>query len=311
MAYALLWYIWPDSVRWFQIVMGFGGLLAGGLLVGLLRATGRSPTRVLIYLWSPLLIFETAHAAHVDGLVLPLLVGVWWARVRERDGLAGALLGLATAIKLYPVILLPALWRLSHPQGRWRLPLAFLAPLAASYLPYWFSSGTQVIGFLPHYFTERFNLGLAGWLIPLLTHFGINPDRGVFWLTFAVLAIHTGWMVWRPAPDAETAVRRCIWLIGSFTLLTQNLFSWYMLWLLPLLALFLRPGSFWGLRFDAWTGWWLFCGLIMLSYTFFIDWRPVPAAIWTQFLPLYLFLLIDLVRQLKTLYFQPLTQPEA
>jgi hypothetical protein len=310
MAYALLWRIWPDSVRWFQIVMGLGGILAGGMLVGLLRATGRSPTRVLIYLWSPLLIFETAHAAHVDGLVLPLLVGVWWARVRERDGLAGVLLGLATAIKFYPVILLPALWRPSHSQGRWQLPLAFLATVAVSYLPYWFSSGAQVIGFLPHYFSESFNLGLAGWLIPLFTRFGVDSNQGIFWLTFAGLAISAAWLVWRPAPDGQTAVRRCIWLIGVFSLLTQNLFSWYMLWLLPLLALFLQPGAFGGLRFDAWTGWWLFCGLIMLSYTFFIDWRPVPAAGWAQFLPLYVFLLIDLARQFRRLNYQPLNQPE-
>ena len=116
-AYALLWRIIPDNVRWFQIVMASGGLLAGILLVGLLRDLGRSSLRVLIYLWSPLLAFETAHAAHVDGLVLPFLVGAWWARVRERDGLVGFLLGVATAMKFYPALLLPFLWRPRHPHG--------------------------------------------------------------------------------------------------------------------------------------------------------------------------------------------------
>ena len=41
--------------------------------------------------------------------MLPLLVGAWWARARSRDVLVGVLLGLATAAKLYPAILLPAL----------------------------------------------------------------------------------------------------------------------------------------------------------------------------------------------------------
>ena len=41
----LLWRIWPDSVRWFQIVMAGGGLLAGLLLVGLLRDLGRPRRR--------------------------------------------------------------------------------------------------------------------------------------------------------------------------------------------------------------------------------------------------------------------------
>jgi alpha-1,6-mannosyltransferase len=299
LAYALAWRIRPDSVRWFQMVMALGGLLAGGLLAGLLRAMGRSAARVLIYLWSPLLAFETAHAAHVDGLMLPLLVGAWWARVRERDGLVGVLLGLATAIKVYPAILLPALWRPRHAQGRWRLPLAFALTLAACYTPYVIVSGTQVLGYLPNYFRERFNMGLAGQLIPRFIQRGIDPNQGMFFLTAAVLAILGVWMLLRPAHNGEEAVRRCVWLIGAFTLLTQNLFSWYMLWLLPLIALFLQPGRLLGLRADAWTGWWLFCGLVALSYTFFIDWRPVRAALRAQFLPLYAFLIADVVARMS------------
>jgi hypothetical protein len=303
MAFALLWRIWPDSVRWFQVAMATGGLVAGGLLVGLLRALGRPPARVLIYLWSPLLAFETAHAAHVDGLVLPLLVGAWWARTQERDGIVGILLGLATATKFYPALLLPALWRPNHPQGRWRLLLAFVVTITVCYVPYLITSGIQVIGFLPKYFGERFNMGLAGLLIPLFTDIGVDLNRGNFVLTLGVLAVIGLAMVLRPAADGETAVRRCVWLIGAFTLLTQNLFSWYMLWLLPLLALFLRPGQLLGLRADAWTGWWLFCGLVALSYTFFIRWRPVPLASWAQFVPLYAFLGVDLARRLYDLGF--------
>jgi hypothetical protein len=293
LAYALLWRIAPDSVRWFQAVMATGGLLAGGLLVGLLRALGRSPARVLIYLWSPLLAFETAHAAHVDGLVLPLLVGAWWARVREQDGLAGLLLGLATALKLYPILLLPALWRPRHSRGRWQMPLGFALGLGASYLPYVWTNGSQVLGYLPRYFGERFNMGLASQLIPQLERLGLDPDLGILALTLGVLALLGLVMVLRPAASGETAVRRCIWLVGAYTLLTQNLFSWYLLWLLPLVALFVRPGRLLGLRADAWTGWWLFCGLVALSYTFFIRWRPVPAALWVQFVPLYGLLLWD------------------
>jgi alpha-1,6-mannosyltransferase len=300
LTYALLWRIRPDSVRWTQIAVALGGLLAGGLLVGLLRAVGRSTARVLIFLWSPLLVFETAHAGHVDGLILPLLVGAWWARVRERDGLVGVLLGLATAIKFYPAILLPALWRPRHSRGRWQLPLAFLLTLALCYLPYVVVSGKEAIGYLPNYFRERFNMGLAGELVPRFVRWGIDPHQGMFVLTAGVLIILGMWMVLRPANDGEEAVRRCVWLIGAFTILTQNLFSWYMLWLLPLIAIFLQPGRLLGLRADAWTGWWLFCGLVALSYTFFINWRPVRVALWVQFVPLYAFLILDAFSMLRT-----------
>jgi hypothetical protein len=300
MTYALLWRIWPDSVRWFQIVVAASGLAAGGLLLGLLRALGRSPARALIYLWSPLLAYETAHAAHVDGLILPLLVGAWWARVKERDTLVGILLGLATAMKFYPALLLPALWRPQHPTGRWRLPLSFGLTIMASYLPYLLVNGSEVIGFLPKYLREQFNLGpLVGLIQTLLAALDLDYRQGVVWLLLGILALIGLMMVLWPAKDGQTALRRCLWLIGAYTLLTHNLFSWYLLWLLPLLALFIQPGRLFGFRADAWTGWWLFSGLIALSYTFFIAWKLIPAAQWAQFLPLYTVLAVDLARRLK------------
>jgi hypothetical protein len=170
--------------------------------------------------------------------------------------------------------------------------------LGACYLPYVLTSSSKVIGYLPQYFGERFNMGLAGILIPKLQGLGIEPDRGLLILTLGVLGVIGLLMVLRPATDGETAVRRSIWLMGAFTLLTQNLFSWYMLWLLPLVALFVQPGRLAGLRADGWTGWWLFCGLVGLSYTFFIRWRPVPVALWAQFVPLYALLLWDVGRSL-------------
>jgi hypothetical protein len=253
----------------------------------------------LIFLWSPLLAFETAHSAHVDGLILPLLVGAWWARVKERDGLVGLLLGLATAMKFYPALLLPALWRPNHASGRWRMPVVYLATLAVCYIPYLITTGGQVIGYLPRYFKEQFNLGLAGMLKPVLAYLGIEPRQGMMGLLVVVLLVLGLFMVIHPARTGEAAVRRSIWVLGAFLILTYNLFPWYLLCLLPLVALFLSPGqSAAGLRMDAWTGWWLFSGAVALSYVFFIKWRVVPWVQWVEFLPLYFFLLIDLIRRL-------------
>jgi len=106
LVFAAAWRIWPDNVHWFQAIMVSADLLAGGLLLFLLRALGRSPLAVLIYLWNPLVIFEVAHAAHADALVLPLLVAALLARVKGRPALTGVLLGLAAAEGL-KVSLLP------------------------------------------------------------------------------------------------------------------------------------------------------------------------------------------------------------
>jgi len=308
LAYAAIWRIWPDNVHWYQAVMAAGDLLAGILLFFLLRELGRSELAVLIYLWSPLVIFETAHSAHVDGLVLPLIVGAWLARARGRDGLTGLLLGAATGIKLYPVLLLPILWRLRDSQGRFRLavstPLAFLAAFALPYLPY-LSAGKGVLGYLPVYFQEQFNPGLAYFVSEWTRKLGGDPEQILLLLlAAALLAIYVIAFL-RPERSMESTVRRCIWPIGAFALLTRNLFPWYMLWLVPLVAIFLKPGEQLSqsspnrLYLNSWTGWWLFSGLVVLAYTFFIDWKPVPWASWIQYLPLYGFLGLDLARWLR------------
>jgi hypothetical protein len=315
LSYFLLWRIWPDNVHWFQAAMAAGGLLAGILLVGLLKDLGYSPVRVLIFLWSPLLVFETAHAAHIDGFVLPLLVGAWWARAREKDALTGFLLGAATAMKFYPALLLPFLWRPQASKGRWIMPLMFATAILVFYAPYAVSSETSVLGYLPHYFKETFNISP---LVSFMNHFldgvHLNLPYRLIGLSLSTILVIAIWCVFHPTPDAGTALRRCIWPIGIVTLLSQDLFPWYMLWLLPLIAIFLQPSSIkieiLALpRLDAWMGWWLFCGLVGLSYTFFIKWKPVDIAIQVEFVPLYLSLIIHLVSMLwkkLSLRFEPL-----
>ena len=300
-AYFLLWRIWPDNVHWFQAAMEAGSLLAGILLIGLLSDLGYSPARALIFLWSPLLVFETAHAAHVDGLVLPFLVGAWWARVRNKDVLTGFLLAIATAMKFYPALLLPFLWRLQDGKGRWITPLTFAMAIGLFYAPYVLTSETSVLGYLPHYFRETFNISpLVSMLNRVLDGIHLNIPYRLLGLSMGGILVSAIWCVLQPAPDAEMALRRCIWPIGIVTLLSQDLFAWYMLWLLPLIAVFLQSSNIkWKMftlpKMDAWVGWWLFCGLVGLSYTFFIKWKPVSSAIQVEFIPLYLILFINLI----------------
>lgn len=311
LAYAALWRIWPDNIHWFQTVMAAGDLLAGTVLVALLRALRQNPLTVLIYLWSPLVIVETAHSAHVDGLVLPLLVGAWLSRVKGRDGLTGLLLGVATALKLYPILLLPILWRAHDAQGRFRpalsTPLAFLAGFLIPYLPY-LSARAGVIGYLPNYFQEQSNPGLAFFISLLAKKMGGNPEQVILFLLFVTLVvIYFALFYLRPPANSMSTIRLCIWPIGAFTLLTQNLFPWYMLWLVPLLAIFLPASassartSVGGFPVSSWTGWWLFCCLISLSYPFFVPQGMLILRVLVsliQFVPLYVFLIYDFLRWL-------------
>lgn len=172
------------------------------------------------------------------------------------------------------------------------MPLMFATAIFIFYAPYVLTSETSVLGYLSHYFKETFNIGPV---VSLLNHFRdgfhLSLPYRLIGLSLSTILAAASWCIFHPAPDAQTALRRCIWPIGIVTLFSQDLFPWYMLWLLPLIAIFLQPSSikikiFTLPKLDAWTGWWLFCGLVGLSYTFFIKWRPVNIAIQLEFLPL-------------------------
>jgi hypothetical protein len=280
-------------------------LMGAVLLMRLLRFFNQPPERILIYLWSPLLVFEVAHAGHVDGLMLPLLIAAFWARVKERHWLLGICLGAATLVKFFPALLLPALLpvgQVGNLSFRMRPALkmltAFGFTLALGYAPYLLWGG-GVIGFLPKYFDENFNLGLARILFDIAQRYTISGAALANAVTFGGLAVLGLAFVLRPAASGRAALLRCVWLVGWFTFFTQNLFAWYALWLLPLVMLFVEPGKLLGFKLAPMSAWLIFTGTAALSYMFFVKWRVVPWAQAAEYWPLYALLLLSLVPHMR------------
>jgi len=293
LAFAAVWRVVGDSVTGFKAVFVLAEMVGALFLVGLLRALNQRPDRVLLYLWSPLLVFEVAQAGHIDALLLPLLIVALWARVKDRPGLLGLALGAATLVKLFPILLLPALLPIG-PGTTWTTRLrpaalmlaAFGVTVGAGYLPYLLQPGAP-IGFLPQYFGENFNLGLARLLFDLAPRLGWPAAPLANVVTFGGLLVLGLIFALRPAADARAALWRCVWLIGWFTLWTQNLFAWYMLWLLPLLVVFLEPGRWFGLRLAPASAWLVFTVTVAFSYLFFIRWQvSLPGQV-AEYAPLY------------------------
>ena len=294
LTFAIVWRLFPDSITGIKLVMVAATLLAGALLMRVLVRLGQNPMRALIFLWSPLLIFEVAHSAHVDALYLPLILGALLLRLSSpsdrislRHEIAiGALIGLATLTKLYPLILLPALW--SVRRASWRdwllsfcLPLATMITIGLGYALY-IAPGVDTLGFLPSYSREFFNIAP----IPLGLIYLAQAHNIAFYLPSSVLfplliVLVSLFFVIRPAASGRTAVLRAAWPIMIYLLVTINLFSWYVLWLLPFIAMTLS-------RFDfSAIGWWLFSGLVVLSYTLFITGYAQDWAAWVEFIPVY------------------------
>jgi alpha-1,6-mannosyltransferase len=135
-----------ESVTAMKVTMVAFEAVTFAFLARLLAIEGLPSTRVIVYAWHPLPLWEFAGSGHIDAVLIAFCAGALWAARRGRDGLAGLFLAGATLTKFYPVVLLPALYR----RWDWKLPAAFALAIIIGYLPF-ITAGSQVLGFLPGY----------------------------------------------------------------------------------------------------------------------------------------------------------------
>ncbi|HEU4369515.1 MAG TPA: glycosyltransferase 87 family protein [Methylomirabilota bacterium] len=280
--FALVAAVAPGSlVGWRLFLLGCE-IVTGGLLLRLLRRMSRPPTAVILYAWAPLVIYEGVQAAHVDVAFLPpLLLALLW-RQGGRMTAAGLALGAAILIKLYPAVLLVAWWR----RREWRLPVACLAALAAGYVPYAWPVGLGVLGFLPEYFSssgEDFNVGLRALLTAAIPTGGDRVlgevVRGLTMLVlFGLLARVLIAIRRRLREDADGVFAAGFAAVAAYLVLVPTaLHAWYVVWMVPFLAVRPAPGWLW------------FTGAVALSYLDYA-WKPAlfPAWAWAlEFPPLW------------------------
>jgi alpha-1,6-mannosyltransferase len=284
-AEALYWAVTavvPDSMAaWRLFLVGCEGLTLA-LLIDLLRRLGRPVGAVVLYAWAPLAVFESAQGGHVDFALLPLLLLALRLRQEERMGWAGAALGLAVLIKLYPAVLLPAWWR----RGDWRLPAMLVLVVAAGYLGYLPGAGGHVLGFLPEYFvarTEDHNIGLRALLTYGLGLAGDGPRAAAMVLLFALLAVVLLWIGRTTPDDAAGACRAAALSVAAYLLLVPTaMHPWYVVWLIPFLCVW------------PWPAWVHFSGAVVLSYvSYVVAPAPIPWWAWlSQYGPLYALLAV-------------------
>ncbi|MEO2088853.1 MAG: glycosyltransferase 87 family protein, partial [Gemmataceae bacterium] len=157
---------------------------------------------------------------------------------RRRPLLAALLLGLATALKLYPLVVAPILLRTAAGSVREavRWSAAFAAPLVASYLPMLLTDGVQgVLG--PFQFqmsrpAEQWWI-FYGRVIPA----GLALAGGLSSVFRAVVLLAVvGGMALRRPPDVESVLRRCAVAVLLFLIMKLKLHAFLALILVSLLT---------------------------------------------------------------------------
>ncbi|WP_063770228.1 glycosyltransferase 87 family protein [Streptacidiphilus melanogenes] len=234
----------PVAEIWFLLLHTLGGTVRVAQLLGALLAVGvtavllrmlrarRAPAAWAgLWAWCPGVAIWSVNDAHVDTLgVLLALLGLAAAASGRRPGIAGALLGAATAVKLIPAVVVPG--TLARRRGRLRLTAAAALTFAVAYLPYVAASGLGVIGFLPGYLQqEGYDQGGRFALLALLP----VPQARLGLVAAVVLAGVALAVALRG--DPERPWRGALTVTGTALLLATPSYPWYSLLLLALAAL--------------------------------------------------------------------------
>ncbi|MEX5633325.1 glycosyltransferase 87 family protein [Parafrankia sp. FMc2] len=240
----------PPRENKVQLYGALVSLALTALLVRVLAARGHPVGYAAAYAWAPSAGLDAGMDAHVDVLAALFAVGACallarrppgparpgrpWLRRPPRIGVAaGALLGAAVAVKLYPALLLVAAAR----RRALTVGGTAVAVVALSYLPHVLAVGPDVVGFLPRYLSvEGYQDGHRFLLLGLLGLAGTSAKIAAGLVLAGVVVA-----VWRSDPARVSAELGALWLLGAAFLLATPAQPWYGIPLVALAVLARRP----------------------------------------------------------------------
>ncbi len=226
-----------DAGLWvWKLVVTVASLISLWVMRSLLKTLGQTQ-HLSLFALSPLVLLETGVGAHVDSLSVLAVCVMLWCVVHSRWTWAGVAIGLGASIKLLPILALgPLLF--AHPLRRWpwillgtgiallacyglalQMALVPVGSLATFFAKWRFGSPVfSLLDSLP-LFAEQHNNGL--WTLVPIVGVAIVAGLGALWLS---------------RRDFVTG------LLAMFSIplvLSPVVFPWYLMVLVPLLAM--RP----------------------------------------------------------------------
>jgi len=205
------------------------------LLVKALSLYGRSSVWALLYWLNPMLIYSVYNAAHMDIILVPFLL-LALILVKTRPLWAGVALGLAAAVKLWPLVLGPVLLR--HYRSRY---VIFVGAGALAGI-------TAVVLILPMLLTLSDDSGLsvysAEWersnfLFGYITRslkFVSDDFAGLARIAVALIVSGLSfWFAFKRNISENTLPAALMLVPLYFFLLSPTGYPWYIIWFLPFL----------------------------------------------------------------------------
>ena len=262
------------------------------LLLLLLKQLGRSPMWVALYWLNPLVMKELVNSAHMEAIMVPFVLAALLLAMRRRPLVASIMIVLAAGTKLWPLLLAPLILRPLLGDAR-RLAvatailgagcLALAAPIViagldpdagvVAYATRWQRNGALVPGLSWLFGALGVGDGAAG-----------SVARGLVVVVAGVTAVA---LAWRPIDGDAELVRRATVLATAVLLLSPAQYPWYLVWVMPLMALHpiggmllataLMPIYYVSFHFRA-----IGIESVFNTYVVWLIWVPIWSVLWYE-----------------------------
>ncbi|MEM8821028.1 MAG: glycosyltransferase 87 family protein [Pseudomonadota bacterium] len=232
----------PWGLTGLRLVLLLAEVTTLTLIVALLDAVGRPRAWLGIYWCCPLVAKEMTNAAHMDALLLPLLLASLLAAMRARPVWAAAALALAGAVKVWPLVLGPLV--LSN--ARWRDRVAGACVLvgltAALFLPVAlakFDGGSGLVAYAAGWERNAALFWALEWGAGLLADYAglTRVDHGRLARLAVAAIVSTVAILLAIRSRPEQIPRSMLIVAATLFLLSPTGYPWYYVWFLPLLCI--------------------------------------------------------------------------
>ncbi len=233
----------PWKVDGLRVVLLLAELCTFGLLIALLGELGRPLLLVSLYWVNPLIVFCLANQVHVDALIPPLLLGAILLVQKNRShGIAGALIGGAAGVKLWPLLMVPLCLGAVWPDKikATKLVLGFGVVSAIAVAPLVFYSAQEGSGLVAYATRWSNNNAIYAWSVTALRQLGATPAvaeallRGLLSASIVLTVI---WLALRVSRAALPLASAALFATAALFYLSPAQFPWYVVWFLPFAVL--------------------------------------------------------------------------
>ena len=235
--FALSYWLKPFGLDAWRIILILLELGLLAVLAAILRDLGRSPLYLALYWWHPLTIVEVANSAHMEPVLMLPVMGAVWCAIRGRGMVGTLLLSLGAGGKLWPVFLLPFLWRQGVSKKLW-LIVAVLASVmivttfAVPVIKSGLDNSSGFVAFARNWAASSAVSLVTGWITGGNSPFLARAILAVIWIGIAL------WACLHLAKGKEDVAWRIFILCAALYLLSPSQTPWYFLWILPFLCIF-------------------------------------------------------------------------